>query len=277
MIKSGIFPEGMKKYSPDWDKAMKEYGQMIRENPEFAKRWGESGPIYGRQWKKWKYFDEKEGKIKELDQLGRVLDNMRKNPIGKKHLVSAWNPVDVPNMSLPPCHVMYQMTANEQGELELQLYQRSCDEFLGVPFNIASYAMLTQVIAQELNLTPKTFIHTFGDAHFYTGPEKRAQWYKDNLKELQNKLKEVKLEPHLGGNWSKDYSGILNWVKENAPENGIDEKYDHVTAVLEQLSREPRPLPKLIIAKKPIDKLVFEDFKIENYNPHPAIRRSMSV
>ena len=191
MIKEGIFPEGMKKYSPDWDKSMKEFGQRIREDSNFAERWGNTGPIYGKQWRKWSYNDKETGEQKELDQLGRVLDNMKKNPIGKKHLVSAWNPVDVPEMSLPPCHVMYQMTANEQGELELQLYQRSCDQFLGVPFNIASYAMLTQVIAQELNLTPKTFIHTFGDSHFYTGPEKRAEWYKENFKELQERVKKA--------------------------------------------------------------------------------------
>jgi thymidylate synthase len=269
MIKEGIFPEGMKKYSPDWDKAMKEFGQRIREDEDFAERWGEAGPIYGRQWRKWGYHDKETGEQKQLDQLGRVLNNMRKNPIGKKHLVSAWNPVDVPEMSLPPCHVMYQMTANEQGELELQLYQRSCDQFLGVPFNIASYAMLTQIIAQELNLTPKTFIHTFGDSHFYTGPEARAQWYKENIGELQTKLKYV--------SHKEDYLPILEWVKRSAPENGLDEKYDHVTAVLEQLSREPKALPKLEIVKKPFDQLKFEDFKISEYNPHPAINRKMSV
>ncbi|MEK6833344.1 MAG: thymidylate synthase, partial [Nanoarchaeota archaeon] len=238
---------------------------------------GNTGPIYGKQWRKWEYQDKETKEQKQLDQLGRVLNNMRKNPIGKKHLVSAWNPVDVPEMSLPPCHVMYQMTANEQGELELQLYQRSCDQFLGVPFNIASYAMLTQIIAQELNLIPKTFIHTFGDSHFYTGPEARAQWYKENLGELQGKILGVKSEPCIGGNYVKDYSEVLDWVKKNAPENGIDEKYDHVTAVLEQLSREPRALPKLEIARKPFDKLEFSDFVISDYNPHPAISRKMSV
>lgn len=269
MIKEGIFPEGIKKYSPDWDKAMKDYGQMIRESPNFAERWGNTGPIYGKQWRKWDYTDKETGEQKQLDQLGRVLNNMRKNPIGKKHLVTAWNPVDVPEMSLPPCHVMYQMTANEQGELELQLYQRSCDEFLGVPFNIASYAMLTQIIAQELNLIPKTFIHTFGDSHFYTGPEKRAQWYKENLGELQAKLKYV--------SHKEDYLSILDWVNDNAPKNGLDEKYDHVTAIIEQMSRQPKQLPKLTITKKPFDQLKFEDFTVSDYNHHPAINRKMSV
>jgi thymidylate synthase len=276
MIKEGIFSEGMKKYSPDWDKAMKEFGQRIREDSNFAERWGNTGPIYGKQWRKWEYQDKETKEQKQLDQLGRVLNNMRKNPIGKKHLVSAWNPVDVPEMSLPPCHVMYQMTSNEQGELELQLYQRSCDEFLGVPFNIASYAMLTQIIAQELNLIPKTFIHTFGDSHFYTGPEKRAQWYKDNMKDLQTKVKNaIEMEETFCS--KTGYLDTLEWINKNAPENGLDEKYDHVTAVLEQMSREPRPLPELIIAKKPFDQLKFEDFVIKDYNPYPAINRKMSV
>jgi len=273
MIKAGIFPAGMKKYSPEWDEAMKEYGKKIREEPGFSEGWGESGPIYGRQWRKWEYNDKETGEQKQLDQLGRVLNNMRKNPIGKKHLVSAWNPIDVPEMSLPPCHVMYQMTANEQGELELQLYQRSCDQFLGVPFNIASYAMLTQIIAQELNLTPKTFIHTFGDSHFYTGPEKRAQWYKDNFKELQEKMEFAEIYSRSRSN----YLNVLDWINKNAPKNGLDEKYDHVTAVLEQLSRDPRALPRLEIAKKPFDQLRFEDFTISDYDYYPAINRKMSV
>lgn len=276
MIKEGIFPEGMKKYSPDWDKAMEEFGQRIREDSKFAERFGESGPIYGRQWRKWEYSDKETGEQKQLDQLGRVLNNMRKNPIGKKHLVSAWNPVDVPEMSLPPCHVMYQMTANEQGELELQLYQRSCDQFLGVPFNIASYAMLTQIIAQELNLTPKTFVHTFGDSHFYTGPEARAQWHKENLKGLQQGIS-IAMMDEKHGEGKEGYLKVLDWVNKNAPQNGLDEKYDHVTAVLEQLSREPRALPKLTITKKPFDKLEFSDFIISEYNPYPAISRKMSV
>lgn len=269
MIKEGIFPDGMKKYSHEWDDAMKEYGQRIREDKEFALRWGESGPIYGKQWRKWKYFDENKKELVDVDQLGRVLGKMKKKPMGKKHLVSAWNPGDVPKMSLPPCHVMYQMTSNEEGELDLQLYQRSCDQFLGVPFNIASYAMLTQVVAQELNLTPRRFIHTFGDSHFYTGPGNRAKWYRKNLKGLQKKLNNV--------NEKEDYLEILGWVNKNCPSDGISENYDHITAVLEQMSREPKKLPVLHIAKKPFDELTFEDFRIEGYDSHPRINRKMSV
>ncbi|VVB83872.1 Thymidylate synthase [uncultured archaeon] len=269
MVKEGIFPEGIVKYSPDWDKAMKEYAQRIKEDEEFSKRFGDAGPIYGRQWRKWKYFDEKKGELVEIDQLGNTLEKMKKNPVGKKYVVSAWNPGDIPEMSLPPCHVLYQMTSNDEGELDLQLYQRSCDQFLGVPFNIASYAMLTQVIAQELNLTPRRFVHSFGDSHFYTGLEKRGPWYKENLKNLQNKVKNVSDR--------KEYLEILDWINKECPKDDNEEKYDHVTAILEQLSREPKPLPRLLIAKKPLNQLTFEDFKIEGYESHPKIERTMAV
>ncbi len=269
MAEEGVFPKGIVKYSPDWDKAMLEYAQKIKESPEFAGRFGDAGPIYGRQWRKWRYFDEKQGKLVEIDQLGRVLNNMRKNPDGKKHLVTAWNPGDVPDMSLPPCHVMFQMTSNDEGEMDLQLYQRSCDQFLGVPFNIASYAMLTQIIAQEIGLTPRRFVHTFGDAHFYTGLEKRGQWYKENLKILQEKIEHV--------HSPSEHLDILDWVNKNAPKDANEEKYDHVTAILEQLSRTPRKIPVLKIAKKPFDELTIDDIVFEGYDPHPKIERSMAV
>ncbi len=276
MVKEGIFPEGIVKYSPDWDRALEDYGCRVRESPEFADRWGDAGPIYGRQWRKWRYPDEKKGEVVEIDQLGKVLEDMRKKPIGKKHLVSAWNPGDVPDMSLPPCHVMYQMTSNEQGELDLQLYQRSCDMFLGVPFNIASYAMLTQIIAQELDLTPRRFIHSFGDAHFYTGLDKRGAWYKANFKELQTRVINVREKA--------DYLKVLDWINKDSPRDenkspgeNDEEKYDHVTAILEQLSRETKELPKLTIARKSFDKLTIDDFILEGYEHHPPIRRSMAV
>lgn len=276
MQKEGIFKKDIVKYSSDWDKAMEEYGARIKESGEFAKRFGDAGPIYGQQWRRWGYFDKDKNEFTEVDQLGDMIEGLKKKPTGKKHLVSAWNPGDTPKMSLPPCHVLYQATANEEGELELQLYQRSCDQFLGVPFNLASYSLLTQVIAQETDMTPKTFIHTFGDAHFYTGVGERTKWYKENFREIQDKIKKsIEFEERY--NTKGKYLDVLDWINKNAPADGNMEKYDHVTAILEQLSREPRPLPKLKIAKKPFDKLTIDDFVIEDYNPHPAIRRSMCV
>tara|TARA_Y100000034_G_scaffold107833_1_gene137734 strand:+ start:2981 stop:4069 length:1089 start_codon:yes stop_codon:yes gene_type:complete len=268
MVEKGIFPKKIVKYSKEWDKAMDEYGQRIRENPEFAAEWGNAGPIYGRQWRHWKHIDE-DGKISELDQLGDVLENMKKKPLGKKHIISSWNHGDIPSMSLPPCHVMFQMTANEEEEMDLQLYQRSCDMFLGVPFNIGSYALLTHMVSQKVGLKPRRFIHTFGDSHFYSGLKKRSQWYKENSDELKDRVKNVSdREEHLE---------VLEWINKNAPSDPTEERYDHITAILEQLSREPRKLPKLHIAKKDLYKLTIEDFKIEDYTSHNPIRRTMAV
>jgi len=268
MVKEGIFSENMVKYSSDWDVAMKEYGQRIINDEEFAERFGDAGPIYGRQWRHWKYVDE-EGNTSVIDQLGNVIEKMKKKPFGKKHIISAWNPGDIPKMSLPPCHLLFQMTSNEEGEFDLQMYQRSCDQFLGVPFNIASYSMLTQIIAQELDLKPRRFIHTFGDSHFYTGLEKRGQWYRENLPELKKKV--------MDADFFGDYHNVLDWVNENAPSDKTEEKYDHVTAILEQLSRSPKELPKMKIAKKPFNKLTIDDFTLEEYESHNFIKRSMAV
>jgi thymidylate synthase len=123
MQKEGIFPEGIVKYSPDWDKAMQEYGQRVKEDADFASRWGDAGPIYGKQWRRWEYYDHDKGMFVEIDQVGKMIEGLRKNPPGKSILSDSWNPGDTPKMSLPPCHVLYQATANEEGELELQLFR----------------------------------------------------------------------------------------------------------------------------------------------------------
>jgi thymidylate synthase len=278
MQEVGIFGDNIIKYTQSWDDAMEEYSARIKEDEEFAERFGDAGPIYPKQWRRWSHIDE-DGKVIELDQLGDVIDNMKRKPLGKKHIVSAWNHGDVPNMSLPPCHVLYQMTSNEEGEMDMMLYQRSCDQFLGVPFNFASYSMLAQIIAQEVGLTPRRFVHTFGDAHFYAGEGERGNWYRENFNELREKIKVVD---------SKDrYLDVLDWVNKTAPlekdENGRElhgiDSYDHVTAILEQLSRTPRELPKMEIARKSLDELTIDDFKLVGYkdNHEPAIRRAMAV
>lgn len=276
MIEEGIFSK-LEKYSPEWDQALEEYGNLIKQDHNgFAEKWGGAGPIYGEQWRRWKYFDEDKGEIIEVDQLENLIEGLKKKPTGKKHIVSAWNPGDVPKMSLPPCHVLYQVTGNEEGELELILFQRSCDMFLGVPFNIASYAALTEIIAKETGMTAKTFIHSFGDSHFYTGVRERTKWHKENFGGLKEKIKDaVSLEERRGD--KTGYLEVKDHIDRNAPEDGNMEKYDHVTAILEQLSRDPRTLPKLKIADKPFDELEAEDFIAEGYDPHPPIRRSMAV
>lgn len=193
---------------------LKEHGVRIWN--EWADENGELGPVYGHQWRSWP--DYNGGAI---DQIAQVVDQIKHNPDSRRMLVSAWNVAEVNKMALPPCHTMFQFyVAN--GKLSLQLYQRSADLFLGVPFNIASYALLLMMVAKVCGLEPGEFIHTFGDAHIYL-----------------NHFEQVKL----------------------------------------QLSREPRPLPRMVINRDVTDIFDFkyEDFTIEGYDPYPLIKGVVSV
>lgn len=147
------------KYSDEWHAEKKQFVEKIKTDAEFAKQYGDLGPVYGRQWRNF------EG----VDQLAQVVDDIRNSPDSRRLIVSAWNPKDIPVMvksGLPPCHTLFQFYVSE-GRLSCQLYQRSADVFLGVPFNIASYALLTLMVAQVTDLQPGEFIHTLGDAHLY--------------------------------------------------------------------------------------------------------------
>lgn len=148
------------KYTPEWREKMKEFVAMVREDEAFAKKWGELGPVYGKQWRDFNGFD----------QLRWVIDEIKRNPQSRRLIVSAWNASQIEEMAkagLPPCHTMFQFYVNN-GKLSCQLYQRSADTFLGVPFNIASYALLTMMVAQVTGYEPGDFVHTFGDAHLYS-------------------------------------------------------------------------------------------------------------
>jgi thymidylate synthase len=182
---------------------------------EWADADGELGPVYGKQWRSWAAPD---GVV--VDQMARLVEGLRKNPESRRHVVSAWNPAEVEDMALPPCHCLFQFFV-AGGKLSCQLYQRSADVFLGVPFNIASYALLTHMVAQAAGLDVGEFVHTLGDAHLY-----------------------------------------LN----------------HLDQAKEQLSREPRPLPRLVLAPK-TDLFAFDetDVAFEGYDPHPLIRAPISV
>jgi thymidylate synthase len=195
--------------------------RYLRENgvtiwDEWADANGELGPVYGYQWRSWPAPDGR-----HIDQISQVLDQIRNNPDSRRMLVSAWNVADLPRMALLPCHAFFQFYVAE-GRLSCQLYQRSADLFLGVPFNIASYALLTLMVAQVCGLRAGDFVHTFGDTHLY-----------------------------------------LN----------------HLEQAREQLSREPRPLPtmKLNPAVKDLFSFRYEDFTLENYDPHPAIKAPVAV
>ena len=183
---------------------------------EWAREDGSLGPIYGKQWRSWGCGDGK-----EVDQIANVIEQIKRNPDSRRLLVSAWNVGEVEEMALPPCHIIFQFYVAD-GRLSCQLYQRSADIFLGVPFNIASYSLLTMMIAQVCGLKPGDFVHTLGDAHIY-----------------------------------------LN----------------HIEQCRLQLTREPRALPTMRInpERKEINDFVFEDFTLENYNPHPHIKGEVSV
>lgn len=203
-----------KKYSesPDFKgETMDEFIEKIKNDEDFARKWGDLGPVYGKQWRNF------EG----VDQLKNIIEEIKRNPDSRRLIVSSWNPKEVPNMALPPCHSLYQFYVID-GKLSLQLYQRSGDIFLGIPFNIASYSLLLMMVAKVTGLEPGTFVHTIGDAHIY-----------------------------------------LN----------------HIEQVNLQLSREPFPLPKMIIHRDTdnIEDFKYEDFELVDYQCHGRIKGAVAV
>ena len=183
---------------------------------EWADENGDLGPVYGVQWRSWPTADGR-----HIDQISNVIEQIKTNPDSRRLIICSWNVGLIDKMALPPCHCLFQFYVNE-GRLSCQLYQRSCDIFLGVPFNIASYSLLTCMVAQQCNLLPGEFIWTGGDCHIYK---------------------------------------------------------NHFEQVALQLSRTPRPYPKLVIARKPasIFDYKFEDFEIVGYNPYPTIKAPIAV
>jgi len=183
---------------------------------EWADENGDLGPVYGSQWRSWP-----DGHGGTIDQIRNVVTSIKTKPDSRRHIVTAWNPAEVDDMALPPCHCLFQFYVAD-GKLSCQLYQRSADLFLGVPFNIASYALLTQMMAQVTGLEPGEFVHSFGDLHLY---------------------------------------------------------HNHFDQVRLQLSRTPRPLPRLTINpdKRDIFDFEFEDFMITGYDPEPTIKAEIAV
>jgi thymidylate synthase len=183
---------------------------------EWADPNGGLGPIYGYQWRSWPTPDGR-----SIDQIARLVDGLRENPDSRRHIVSAWNVADIDRMALPPCHCLFQFWVADGG-LSCQLYQRSADVFLGVPFNIASYALLTMMVAQVCGLEARELVHTFGDVHLYR---------------------------------------------------------NHVEQAQTQLARSPRPLPRMRINPevRSVFDFRFEDFRLEGYDPHPAIKAPIAV
>ncbi len=193
------------------------------QTARFGRREGDLGPIYGHQWRNFGATLQKDGSYRKdgFDQLSYVLDEIRRNPQSRRLIVSGWNPLEAEKVALPPCHTLFQFYVHE-GRLSCQLYQRSADVFLGVPFNIASYALLTIMVAQVSNLDPGDFVHTFGDVHLYK---------------------------------------------------------NHFDQARVQLSREPRPLPRIVLDPSVENLFDFQygHFALEGYDPHPRIKAPVAV
>ena len=193
--------------------SMEEFIRKICDDEAFADKWGDLGPVYGKQWRN----------FGGVDQISQLIENLKNDPYSRRHLVVAYNPAEVDQMALPPCHAFFQFYVSaDKKKLSCQLYQRSADLFLGVPFNIASYSLLLAMVAQVCGYQPYEFVHTFGDTHIYL---------------------------------------------------------DHIDQIKEQLTREPRPLPKLWLNPE-IDNIfdfTIDDVKILDYDPWPAIKGKVSV
>lgn len=172
-------------FNMEYKKQMDIFKERILHDDAFAKKYGDLGFVYGKQWRKW---ETKTGEA--IDQLKNVIESIRTNPDSRRHIVSAWNPEDIPFMALPPCHTLFQFYVAD-GKLSCQLYQRSGDVFLGVPFNIASYALLTHLIAHECGLEVGEFVHTIGDAHIYSN---HVEQVKTQLKRETRPLPKLKLK-----------------------------------------------------------------------------------
>ena len=252
-------------YTPLWNEKRDEYISRIKEDGNFAEKHGDLGPVYGKQWRNWKTSDGE-----SVDQITESIELLKNNPNSRRNIVSAWNVEEIKKMALPPCHTFFQFSVQDD-RLDCQLYQRSADMFLGVPFNIASYALLTEIIAEQTGLKPGNFIHTFGDTHIYCGTDERGKFYKENFESLKGDIRNI--------DKPEDYRKLGEWIEMVAPSERIGKVgQDHVPAVLEQMSREPKQLPKLRIApRKSLEELAYEDFEIENYEYHPVIKREMAV
>jgi len=210
LVRNGVhiwddWPYARYRSSADFNgETMKEFADRVASDPEFASQWGDLGPVYGSQWRSWPAPDGR-----HIDQIAEIVQMIKKNPDSRRIIVSAWNPGEIGQMALPPCHALFQFYVLD-GKLSCQLYQRSADVFLGVPFNIASYALLTMMIAQVCDLQPGDFVHTFGDAHLYLN---HLEQVKEQLSRDIRPLPQMRINPSVRSVFDFQYEDfeLLNY------------------------------------------------------------------
>jgi thymidylate synthase len=278
-LKNNSLKKDFPKHSKEWNDGFEVYKEKLKNDPDFINA-GDLGPVYGYQWRHWNGIDvvqgHSEGKewvpehleIREEDQLQKVLEGIKKRPGSRYHLLSAWKVDELKKMAIGPCPMLHQFSVFGEN-LDLNVYQRSCDVFLGVPFNIAQDSLLTHMVANETKLNPRKFIHSYGNVHAYLGVPPRSEFWtnKENVGKFQERFQEVKSR--------EGYLDLKEWYIQNAPKESTgNERKDHIPFILEQLSKEPKILPSLTIIDKKIGlleaiKLPASDYiKVEGYDPH---------
>ncbi|MGA9403113.1 thymidylate synthase [Haladaptatus sp.] len=245
-----------------WNEWSNEEGHLDTAYGRFWRRFpvpeeglpGESWPEDGNRWM------NEDG---TFDQIQYVIDGLNENPNSRRFVVSAWHPANASISTLPPCHYTFVINVQGDGTLNLHLTQRSGDVALGIPFNVAAYAILATVLAQQTGFEVGKFSHTIVDAHIYCGEGERGEWYRDNLPSLQSRLADV--------DEKSEYEEIREWLESEAPAEET-ERLDHVPGLLTQLSREPKSRPKIDIAADSIDELSYEDITLREYDAHPGLK-----
>ncbi len=278
-----------------WFFSGEEHIRNLRENTKLWNAWadeeGKLDTAYGRFWRRYPIPEEaqqlegetwadkdnrwvtEEDDSLVFDQVQYVIDTLNGENPDKDHnsrrlIINAWHPGNAAVSGLPPCHFTYVINVQD-GKINTHLTQRSADTALGVPFNIAEYALVTHMIANQTDFEVGKFSHTLVDAHIYCGKGERGEWYGENLSELKRKVESADSRD--------DYLEIRDWILENAPDEPEGEEgHDHIPGLLKQLSREPRERPEMEVPEKPIDEMEFDDFKLKDYNPHPGIKFSVA-
>lgn len=272
-----------------WYFSGEEHIRNLREETKIWDAWaddeGKLDTAYGRFWRRYPVpednsqlpgevwadkscdwvSEEGDGRL-VFDQIQYVIDTLNgdnpdKGPNSRRLVINAWHPSNAAISGLPPCHYTFVFNVQD-GKLNSHLTQRSGDTALGIPFNIACYSLITKIIAQQTEFEAGSFSHTIADSHIYCGKEERGEWYGENLEELRERMRSAETD--------EEYLEIKEWIEEEAPDQ--EKPYDHVPGLLDQISRDPRERPEMEISDKDIDDLEYEDFELNEYNPHPGIK-----